>query len=334
MGELQDRLMIVGLFDRFGPVVNLQRADACGVPRAALRRSESRGQVRRVGKAAFALERDYSVADPWERFRLRAMGFGMCAGPTTHLAGWAAAAMHRLPTWGPPPPNPVALRPGDAHTASDVTPYGRVRTGHLPPHHRTIRGGLPTLSLAYTVVDVARHFGPTAGLIVADDVMSRGVHRETMSQLTNEMTRYPGMAVAKWVIENADARCESPLETLGRLAFLTNEREPPKSNVWFVAEGRAFRVDHYLPDHGVVLEADGALKYNNRPDAGEIVTLEKERERLLRGLGLGMIRYNWALATSRPRELVRRSDAEGRRVSGTFRPVPWALDRSIARSRG
>ncbi len=325
MGELQDRLVVDRLFERFGPVVDLRRADSSGVPRAALRRAQTRGQVRRVAKAAFVLEAAYENADPWERFRLRSMGFGLGCGPTTHLTGWAAAIMHKLPVVGGVPAKPVAVRPGDAHTASDISPYGRVRTGHLPPRHRTVRSGVPTVGLAYTVVDVARHFGSTAGLMIADNVMFRGVHREVLAQLTREMVRYPGMPTATWVVENADPRCESPLETLGRLAFLANRRPAPQSNVWFVAEGRAFRVDHYLPERGVVLEADGAVKYNNRPDADAVVTEEKERERLLRGLGLGLVRYNWALAENRPRELVRRCDEEARRIAGTFRTVPWDL---------
>jgi hypothetical protein len=193
-----------------------------------------------------------------------------------------------------------------------------------------VRAGVPTVGLAYTVVDVARHFGSTAGLIVVDAVLSRGVHRETLARLTNEMVRYPGMETAKWTIEHADPRCESPLETLGRLAFLSAERAVPVSNAWFLAGGREFRVDHYLSEIGVVLEADGALKYNNRPDADQVVAAEKERERLLRNLGLGIVRYNWALALHNPRELVRRADEQGRGLNTAFRLVPWSFERPSA----
>ncbi len=186
------------------------------------------------------------------------------------------------------------------------------------------------MGLAYTMVDVARHFGSTAGLLVADAVLNRGVHREVLSRLTEEMVRYPGMETAKWAVEHADPRSESPLETLGRLAFLASERPAPVSNVWFEAGGRAFRVDHYLPEIGVALEADGALKYNNRPNADEIVTNEKERERLLRTLGLGVVRYNWALVLNSPRELVRRVDELGRGLNGRFRLVPWSFQQPAA----
>ena len=330
MSEFQDRLSIARLFDQSGPVVHLRHADASGVPRAVLRRSEVRGLVRRVGKSAFVLEEAYQAGDPWERFRLRSIGFAMCCAPTTHLTGWAAAVLHGLPTFGAAPATPVAVRSGDAHTASNATPYGRVRTGHLPPRHRTVRAGVPTVGLAYTVVDVARHFGSTAGLMVADAVLSRGVHREILARLTEEMVRYPGMETARWVVEYADQRSESPLETLGRLAFLARGRAVPVSNVWFEVSGRAFRVDHYLPEVGVVMEADGAIKYNNRPDSDQIVKNEKDRERLLRKLGLGVVRYDWSLALSNPRELVRRVDEQARGLNGQFRVVPWSFEAPFA----
>ena len=75
-----------------------------------------------------------------------------------------------------------------------------------------------------------------------------------------------------------------------------------------------------------VLEADGAVKYNDRPDADTIVTLEKERERLLRRAGFGVVRYTFADAVNRPDIIVERArQAALLRPAGPA-PTCWAMD--------
>ncbi|HEY5116262.1 MAG TPA: hypothetical protein VIJ00_12125, partial [Nakamurella sp.] len=87
-----------------------------------------------------------------------------------------------------------------------------------------------------------------------------------------------------------------------------------------------FRADRLLPESGVVLEADGAVKYRDRPDADAIVTMEKERERLLRAAGFGVVRYTRADALNRPKIIVQRAQLEARlRPSGPA-PTCWAPD--------
>ena len=140
------------------------------------------------------------------------------------------------------------------------------------------------------------------------------------------MQAYPGISTAHWVAEKADARSESALETLGRHAFVSARLPAPLSNVWVPAGGQWFRADHLLPDTGVVLEADGAVKYNDRPDADTIVTSEKERERQLRRAGYGVVRHNWADAVGRPWVIPQRAREADRLRNG--RPVPtcWTLE--------
>ena len=131
---------------------------------------------------------------------------------------------------------------------------------------------------------------------------------------------------ANWVVEHGDGRAESPLETLGRMAFLTYQREVPLSNVWFAVGPRRYRVDHYLPDDGIAIEGDGGTKYNDRPDAHQVVNAEKDRERDLRSVGVEFARYNYEVAMHRPMEILRRVDV-AKRIRGN-RPLPncWSLD--------
>ena len=306
MGLLHDRKQTAQLFQRWGPVVHLRDADATGVPRALLRRQEDRGELLRVAKAGFVQMTQWDAADDVEKFRRRSIGFGLCAVDDAHLTGAAAATLLELPLLSPPTGLPVAVRPGDPHTGHDRSPYGRGRHGLLPLVHQTIRARVRTVSPTYTAIDIARHLGPLDGLVIADAALRRGVQRDAMYALISKMQAYPGINTARWVVEHADSRSESPLETLGRHAFIEAGLPAPISNVWIQAGGQWFRSDHVIPDVGVLLEADGAVKYNDRDDADDVVTSEKERERKLRAAGYGLARYNWADAFNQPWRIIQK----------------------------
>ena len=323
---LRDSRILAELFDRYGPVIAAADADAAGVPRALLRRGSDNGVLLRVAKSAFVMRERTRRLTEWEVFRLRSIGFGLCHGPNVYLTGWAAAAVLGVPTVHTPPSYPTGLRPGSAHRAPDRTPYGRIRWGFLPSYHRTSRSRVQSVDVAYAALDIARHNGAIAGTVAADFALSVGIRRDELAALTDDMVNYPGIQTARWVVEHADGRAESPLETLGRLAFLTGRRDPPLSNVWITAGRRHYRVDHFLPSTGVVIEGDGALKYNNRPDAGKVLMKEKDRERDLRLLGLEIVRYDFDTVMRRPGELLRRVDAAQRSSRGRPAPDCWSMD--------
>ncbi len=80
----------------------------------------------------------------------------------------------------------------------------------------------------------------------------------------------------------------------------------PVSNAWVGRDGPTFRGHGLWPWHWAASEADGAVKYNDRPDAAAIVLAQTEREWYLRRLGLDIARYDWVLAIRRPHELASR----------------------------
>lgn len=326
MSALSDRRLLDQLFARWGPVVHARDARTAGLARGVLVRAVDRGDLVRLGKAAFVRTADWDAAGEREGFRLRSLAFGLCLGGDAHLTGPAAALLLDLPLVDDPVGPPVAIRPGDAHTGHDRSPYGRVRHGYLPLTCRTERQRVAVVSPAFCAVDIARHHGPRDGLVVADAVLHSGVDREAITRIAENMLAYPGIESVAWAARHADRRVESPLESLCRYTFLAADRRPPLSNVWIGAGSRWFRVDHLLPDDGVILEGDGGLKYRDRPDADAIVRDEKERERLIRGLGFGVVRYTWADAIGRPGRLLHRV-GEAKRLRHNA-PVPggWRLD--------
>lgn len=329
MGELNDWRMVCSLFDRYGPVVTMDQADRAGVARGAVRRVEHRGQLLRLAKSAFTDTRVYEEADSWERFRLQSLAVGLSACRDTFLAGEAALTVHGLPTLGEPPERPRAVRPGDAHRGPNLSAHARVRTGWLPSAHQTIRHRVRVVSAEYLAVDIARHNGPLHGLMVADRVLHDGGLRESMSRLVGEMRNYPGIETAAWALTHADGRSESPVETIGRYAFLEAGLTPPLSNVW-ITDGRSVRrVDHLLADDGIVLECDGDVKYSG-PDAAAVIDDEKSRERWLRALGLSVIRYGYRRAVYARGGILAEVARERRARAGRPAPQCWSLDNPLA----
>ena len=140
-----------------------------------------------------------------------------------------------------------------------------------------------------------------------------------MRWLVGRMTTYPGIDIASWSAKQADPHSESPVETVGRLAFLLCGRQAPQSNVWISKGANRFRVDHLVPGTGVVLEADGAVKYNMRDDAATVVHQQNRREELLRAWGFEVVRYTYAEALNRPEFFIERVDRAVARMSG--RPI-------------
>lgn len=327
MSPWNDRHQVELLLNRCGPVVHLRDADHCGVPRTLVLRVADRGELMRIGKAAFVGTQTWEMASEWVRFRYRSVAFSLCIAEDAHLTGPAAAVLLGLPTMGGPPGRPTAIRPGNAHTGHDRSSWGTVRRGFLPPHHRTVRDRARTVSPALAAVDVARYGTAPDALVVMDAVRHAGVSADVLGSLLSHMFRYRGIALAQWALTVSDPRAESPLESLGRLSFLSAGLPAPVSNAWIDCNGRWFRVDHLLPATGVVLEADGAVKYRDRPDADSIVREEKAREHQLRQAGFGIARYNWADAVSRPWIIpVRAAEASGHRTGPL--PTCWQLDRT------
>ncbi len=98
------------------------------------------------------------------------------------------------------------------------------------------------------------------------------------------------------------------------------------SNVWIPVAGRWYRVDHLVPDAGVIIEADGALKYDNQSRASVLISNDREREEHLRGLGFGIARYTWGIAEHHPTMLLARVARAARMRGSQPPPTCWTLD--------
>ncbi len=258
--------------------------------------------------------------DEWEEFRLGARAFAGYCGPSAFLSGWSAAVTWRLPAIGRPPARHTAVRHVDAGHSVRNTPFGDLRAVVLAPGHARRAARVRVVSRAWAVADLARAGPILPALVAADAAAAAGAD---LTDATPHMEHWPGVGRARWVAEHADPRAESPLETLGRFTCLQFDLPLPVSNAWVGADEPEYRVDGLWPFHGAVFEADGALKYDNRPDASRIVARQGEREWRLRRLGLDVVRFGWDVAWRNRAELAGRFAVVLRDNAGRERPVRW-----------
>lgn len=230
--------------------------------------------------------------------------------------------MHGLPAIGAPPDQPVVYLADGANSAVNSR-YGAVRVAALPRDQCAFHDGCRLTSLARTVVDIARTAPRADAVVVADAALSTSMTAAELRAVLDAQSGWRGSRDASWVIEHADPYAESPLESLGRLAFIEHGLPAPVSNAWIDTAAGRYRVDHLLADRWLAFEGDGSLEYDNRPDAGRVVGDQREREWKLREAGLEVVRYGWELARHDRKQLAARFAAVIERCPVRQEPFPW-----------
>jgi very-short-patch-repair endonuclease len=197
------------------------------------------------------------------------------------VSGRSAAVLHALPTFRLP-------ERGELTDPATVAPGRRsgvhVRTAALTRPDVRRWFGVTVTSVARTLVDLARHDRRDA--IMAADAALR--HRSTSStEIAGALERaagWPGVRQARSVLAQADARAESPLESLARLTLVDDGFPLPELQV----EIAGYRVDMLVRAARLVIEVDGLAKYS-----ADALRREKRREQRLRAAGYRVERLTW-----------------------------------------
>jgi hypothetical protein len=173
-----------------------------------------------------------------------------------------------------------------------------------------------TTSAARTLVDCAREWTLTDGVIAMDDAMQkRKVDRAEIHRAVLAGSHRVGIGRAARALGLSDGRAESALETRGRLALLAAGLPRPELQVDIHDDaGFIGRVDAWYEESAVAVEFDGRVKYLDPRDgmsAGEVLWREKRREDRLRDTGVRVVRVAdpdlgspWPQKAARIRDLV------------------------------
>ena len=104
-----------------------------------------------------------------------------------------------------------------------------------------------------------------------------------------------GRGQARWIIDHADAGCESPGEALVLLALLRAGINSITTQEEVHVAGHTYFVDIALPNLKIAIEFDGRIKYGDTVnEVHESIEAEQRRQRDLERAGWTVIRVRWS----------------------------------------
>lgn len=292
-------------------VILRRDAVAAGIDDNALRRHVRAGILVRIRQGAYAL------ADVWKASSVAGQHLMLVDavmrqyGDDVALSHGSAAIAQGAPGWN--------LDLDSVHVTHLDGGGGRIG-GRVVHHHGSCRvldlsrvDGHWITSPARTVHDLAMTASAEAALVNASDFLHRGLTTiEEIVALEPARSRWPRTLGMNVVHHLADPRFESVGESRSRFLFWSQRLPIPVPQYEVVhPDGRvAGRVDFAWPEHGLLLEFDGRVKYHRFRREGEtieeMVLREKRREETVCELtGWRLIRLIWA-DLERPHETAAR----------------------------
>lgn len=238
---------------------------------------------RRIRAGVYVDNSEYLKLPSWRRYAVRVHAF-VRSHPDAVLCLESAAVVLCIPYFGEAkdihvydPERTASRRFGDVvvHTSHDPRVVGAT-------------AGIQTTSPLDTAVDLVRVLPPAQGLAVADAVISPAQEGFTdLSELrerSEPQQNTRGRARLRWAWSHADARSESPGESVSRAVIGWCGFEHPELQHEFHYDGFDDRVDFLFPSKRVIGESDGWGKYEleDPGKAAQHLSDEKRREDRLR----------------------------------------------------
>lgn len=203
----------------------------------------------------------------------------------------SAASLHGLHLWNVDEMVHVTQpgKPSQAGCGRDTAVHVRV----LAPGDVVDLDGSRVTSLERTVVDCALTLPYKQALIIADHALRLGASLPKLLAAAGSLGSHRGIRTLRKVLRFADARSESPGETLTRDLLRELRIETPGLQVWITTRLGQFRADFAWVRQKVVLEFDGKGKYFDYRPTAEAIFRERKREAALIERGWRVLRIEW-----------------------------------------
>jgi very-short-patch-repair endonuclease len=288
-----------------GGAFKREQALAAEVAAQTLAAKRRRGGLRVVRRGIYAPTTD--PPDPTDEEAQRAHAAATlratAAGHVLHAKGdvvvshaWAAAIHGWSLLAKELPAEPDLTRAREPGEPPDTRPG--LHICGLPPDHRMLLFGLPITTPPRTLCDCARTMSPEAAIVAADSALRQGCSRAEARAVAATCTRWPGIRQARAILDFADARADSALESRTRWRLAQQGLPAPELQLTLCTEyGRDVgEVDFVWREHRTILETDGRLKYqdDDKPRDDNVLWREKLREDALRALGFVVVRAYWS----------------------------------------
>jgi predicted transcriptional regulator of viral defense system len=301
---------------------------ALGVSKEQLRRMARSRQVTAVARGVYSptswLE---SVAGDPRRLHAIAAGALISRNPGLVASHESAAYLHGLdlllPAGMATPRVTLTRRPQEPSRA--LVRGALIRVATLPADHVTTAFGVPVTTVARSVMDIGRTTEFVAGVVAADSALrSHAVVRVEFAIILEDCGQWRGAARARQVLDFADGRSESALESVARVRFAQFGIPPPDLQVNIRgAAGFIGRVDFCWHQYRTIAEADGAAKYADNTVGRARAQLARDEK--LHDAGWATCHFTWSEIYHQPASTMDRL----RRAFARSRPP-----RRIPNSRG
>jgi hypothetical protein len=269
---------------------------AAGYSDKELRASHRAGTMQRVRRGAYLLGPE--PPERAERHRKRVLAEFAALAPGSVVSHLSAAVLYGLPVWGLADEQVCATR-----ARRSGARRGRLVHLHaaaMDPDEVRLVDGVTVTSPARTVVDIARAGTFEQALVIADAALARVLTTQEELHASARSARHrPGARRALRVVAFADGGAESVGESRSRVAIARAGLPRPLLQHLVLGPGGVpvGRVDFWWPEHRVVGEFDGEIKYGRllRPgqQPGDVVFAEKVREDALRRQVRTVVRWTW-----------------------------------------
>lgn len=245
----------------------------------------------------------WAMDDPRRGHALRVGAARSSAGQDSVASHESAAVILGLDLIKPVPRDVVTLTRPPLRRSGKPSAGIIFHNADLPPDQVTTRLGASVTTAARTVVDLARTKPFMDGVAAADSALRLGLAaKPELLRVVEFCARWPGVDQARRVVEFADKRAESALESCARVAFHEARLEPPELQATIRGAGFVFRADFRWAKQMTIAEADGMAKYEDPRRARDQI----RRDRLLRDLGYKMVHFTWRELFETPEVVVGR----------------------------
>ena len=282
-----------------------------GVSPKKLRTLARSGDLVRMRQGVYATRSavEWVGDDPVRAHVLHVMAVRTWAGRDAVASYHSAAVLHRLNVLKPLPDGTVTVTLPSVRRWNRSPSAGAVfHAADLPPEHLTTLYNLPVTTAGRTVIDLARTLPFMDAVVVADSALhAEKATKPELRKILDSCASWPGVRQARRVVEFADERCGSVLESAARVVFDGYGLEPPELQVTIHLPRHAFLVDFCWQNHRVIAEADGLAKYAGNKE----LIAQFERDRLLRDAGYKVVHFTW-------RELFKTPDLVIARIREAF----------------
>jgi hypothetical protein len=274
-------------------VMTAQQWSALGVSRPMIRSLSRSGGLVLMRRGVYATRSavQWAQADQVRRHVLDLLAARATVGRVAVAGYQSAAVLHRIDLLNSPAAKNVTLIvPPSGRWERSKTSGLVFHSAAVPRDQLTSLYGLPVTTPARTVADLARTLPFTDAVVAADCALrEEKLTKRQLDRVLDGCARWPGVRQARRVLEFADERAESPLESAARVVFHQYGLDPPELQAAIRTPGAAFRVDFLWPGPSLIAEADGLLKYAGRSD----LISQLERDRQLRDAGYRVVHFTW-----------------------------------------